>query len=171
MRTLIVIVGMSILGLLFGCKTHQPSSGDNSGMLSAMPEGKLTEVSYGYMAMMLPTVGNPTITRGEDGKATLTFNHYNEERTFEVSDTLFDEARKIIEEEEMYKYASDYTAQFNDMILDGYSWHFSAKFESGEAISTGGSNARPSGNGLHRIDSLLTDVAMKCLKEAGEQVE
>ena len=165
-----MLMAITFLGMTFGCKT--PKAGDNSvSPFSKMPAGKLTMVSYKYQGMRMMFVSEPTVTLGDDGKTRLTFSKYTEERSFEVSDTILDAARKIIEEEEMYKYASRYDNKFNSMILDGFSWHFSAKFDDGANISTGGRNASPNGNGLHRIESLLTDVAMKCMREAGEQVE
>lgn len=166
-HTLFTLMAISFLGMTFGCKT--PKAGDDSDSpFSKMPAGKLTMVSYNYQGMRMMLVSSPTVTLCDDGKTMLTFSKYTEERSFEVSDTILDAARKIIEEEEMYKYASRYDNMFNNMILDGYSWSFSALFDSGQKIYSGGRNAEPRGEGLNRIGRLLNDVGMKCLIEAGE---
>ena len=51
-------------------------------------------------------------------------------------------------------------------VYDGYTWSFYAKFSDGSSISSGGSNARPSGNGLSRIRGLMTDLV-----QSGDQIE
>ena len=165
--SLFTLMAITILGMTFGCKTPKTGDGADSPF-SKMPAGRLTMVSYNYQGMRMMLVSSPTVTLGEDGKTIMTFSKYTEDRSFEVSDTILDAARKIIEEEKMYNYASRYDNKFNDMILDGYSWNFSAKFDSGETIYSGGRNAQPDGDGLHRIGRLLSDAGMKCLAEAGE---
>lgn len=55
---------------------------------------------------------------------------------------------QIIQEEKMYAYAESYKPMLE--VLDGYMWTFDARFAD-KTISSHGSNARPSGNGLERI--------------------
>ena len=130
-----------------------------------MPAGRLNEVSYSYQGMRMEVIGNPSLKRAEGGKATLSFKFFSDERSYEVSDTLLDKARDIIEEEKMYNYDSSYSLSFSERILDGYSWSFDAIFEGGERLSSHGRHVEPEGNGLNRIDSLLRAAAMPFVKE------
>lgn len=130
-----------------------------------MPEGRLNEVSYRYQGMRMEMVNSPSLKRFADGKALLKFRFYTDERSCEVSDTLLDRAREIIEAEEMYEYEPSYSPKFEGRILDGESWNFDATFEGGERLSSHGSNAWPKGNGLHRINQLLQDAAKPFLDE------
>ena len=64
--------------------------------------------------------------------------------------------RQIIEEEKMYKYKEAYRPLME--VLDGWGWSFNAKFSDGSWIDSHGSNARPSGNGLGRIEGYMNQL-------------
>lgn len=165
-----LILMMGILGILFGCKSKvtdvdEPSSHPSHPSpltQQKMPEGRLLGVSYFYQGMMMEEFGSFGLHRDAVGKtAELSFRHFSNEESHEVSDTLFDAARRIIEEEKMYEYAPSYQLKMKERILDGYSWSFSAKFEGNENISSGGSNVSPNGKGLDKIRNLLYDAAKR----------
>ena len=160
------------MGLLTGCKAHQPAAGSTDIPAAtaakptaepAMPAGRLNEVAYSYQGMQMNTIDQPRLKRTGDGKAMLTFSFYHDECSCEVSDTLLDKARDIIEAEKMYQYDASYSLMADERILDGYSWSFSAVFEGGARLSSHGRNASPKGSGLHRMEQLLLNAAMECL--------
>lgn len=166
---------MGILGILFGCKgkekaTEQQNGGDVGTIvekkeLPTMPEGRLLRVTYFYQGMMMEELGNFNLHREAVGKtAVLSFRHYGDEVSCEVSDTLFDAARRIIEDEKMYEYAPSYTLNMKERILDGYSWGFDADFEGDEHIASGGSNVSPRGDGLNKIRNLLYEAARRAVE-------
>ena len=165
-----LILMMGILGLLFGCKSNEktteaPTSHPSPLAQQKMPEGRLLRVSFFYQGMMMEELGNFDLHREADGKtAVLSFRHYSDEVSHEVSDTLFDAARRIIEEEKMYEYASSYKLEMKEMILDGYSWGFDADFEGDEHIASGGSNVSPRGDGLNKIRNLLYEAAKRVVE-------
>ncbi len=64
--------------------------------------------------------------------------------------------RRIIVEEKMYTYKDSYQPKFE--VLDGYSWHFTARFADGSKIASHGSNASPGGSGLSRIRQYMTEL-------------
>ena len=64
--------------------------------------------------------------------------------------------RKIIEDEKMYKYKESYRPMME--VLDGWGWSFHAKFSDGSWIDSHGSNARPNGNGLGRIEGYMNQL-------------
>ena len=174
----LALVTMVLAGLLAGCKSHKAPSTDDGEltekgdkeMKNTMPQGRLLSVSYNYQGMMMESIRNKELTR-KDGTPTIKFEFVGEERQFTVSDTLFDAARAIIEEEQMYNYRGYYSlGKMGLEVLDGYNWSFDATFEGDESISSGGSNNSPGGDGLHRIDKLLFDTAVQSLKDAGEEV-
>ena len=145
----LILVTMVLAGLLAGCKAHRaPSTDDgdqteneNKNMKKTMPQGRLLSVSYNYQGMMMEAIRNKELTR-KDGTPSIKFEFMGEERQFAVSDTLFDVARAIIEEEEMYNYRGHYSlGKMGLEVLDGYSWSFDATFEGDESISSGGSNS------------------------------
>lgn len=159
------------MGMMFSCKSLSSANGNeavSSASQNNMPAGLLNEVSYSYQGMRMEMVGSPTLKRTDSGKALLTFRFYADERSYEVSDTLLDKARGIIEEAKMYEYEPSYSPSFEGRILDGYSWSFSATFEGGGRLYSHGSNASPKGDGLHRIEKLFQDAARQCLIDAGD---
>ena len=163
---------MGILASIFsGCKTSKEAGSEGQEpkqpvVERTMPQGKLMGVIYRYGGMMMEMVSDFNLSRKE-GPARLTFSFYNQEVSYEVSDTLFDAARRIIEEEKMYEYAPEYSLQMDHMILDGYHWSFTATFED-ERLHSSGSHVSPDGNGLSRLSNLLREAAMDCLRKSGK---
>jgi hypothetical protein len=129
--------------------------------MTTMPEGCIVRLHYNYKGMMMEEFSNFTLLRLPDGKGNqLCFRHRGQEVTVnDVSDSLFDAARNIIEEERMYEYDSYYSLKMDGRILDGYSWDFDVYFEGGEKLLSGGRHVSPDGNGLQRISKLLNDAA------------
>ena len=75
-----------------------------------------------------------------------------------VISTLMTEraSKQIVLEEKMYGYKESYSPIFK--VLDGYSWHLRVRFSDGTSISSGGSNARPEGDGLKRLENYLNQL-------------
>ena len=158
-----LILMMGILGILFGCKskekaTEQQNGGDVSTIveekeLPTMPEGRLLRVKYFFQDMRMPPFGHFDLRRTPEGSR-LFFRHYSSDASCEVSDTLFDAVRSIIEQEKMYEYDSYYSFKTDERILGFEAW-----FEGDKRISSGGRHVSPDGKGLQKIDSLLSDAA------------
>ena len=72
--------------------------------------------------------------------------------------------RQIIEDEKMYKYKESYMPTLE--VLDGWGWSFHATFSDGSVISSHGSNASPSDNGLDRIRNYMAELV-----QDGVQIE
>ena len=166
---LLIIMGI-LASVLSGCKSSKVAGNDSQEPTQpvverTMPQGRLIGVEYRYGGMMMEMVSNFNLSRREE-PARLSFYFYNQEVSYEVSDTLFDAARRIIEEEKMYAYAPDYSLELNEMILDGFHWSFTAAFED-ERIHSSGSHVWPEGKGLNRLSTLLRDAAMDCLRKSG----
>jgi hypothetical protein len=170
MKKLLLI--MSLLGLFTACKSQNNTDGDSNNTKKVeptMPKGKLLGLEYNFSGMRIEQFSDFNLQRKEKGhKATMKFRHYNKEVEYEVSDTLLDAAKRIIEEEKMYEYGVSYSWEVpnGERILDGYYWHFYALFENKDTISSTGSNASPSGEGLHRINALLSTAAKQCIDNA-----
>ena len=137
-----------------------------------MPQGKLLGLEYNYSGMRIEQFSDFNLQRKEKGHgATMKFRYFNKEVSYEVSDTLLDAAKRIIEEEKMYEYGLSYSWEVmnGERILDGFYWSFHALFENKDTINSTGSNASPEGEGLHRISRLLHDAAMKCVEKDNPQ--
>ena len=168
-----LIIAMSILGMLFGCKSKDNVSQDNGKAPTTvkkptMPEGRLMGVHYNFSGMRIEQFNDFHLRRLPDGKGNeFTFRHYNKEVSFTdgVSDTLFDAARRIIEEEEMYLYAESYTLQMSERILDGFSWVFEASFEGGDDLRSSGKHVTPSGKGLNCLSKFFNEAAAQFVKD------
>ena len=168
-----LIIAIVMTSMLIGCKskekaTDQQNGGDVSTIvekkeLPTMPEGRLLRVTYYFQGMRMPEFGNFDLKRSPEGSR-LFFKHYNSDASCEVSDTLFDAVRNIIEQEKMYEYDSYYSFKTDERILDGYRWEFEAWFEGDKRISSGGRHVSPSGKGLQKIDSLLSEAARQAMQ-------
>ena len=66
---------------------------------------------------------------------------------------LMDDVQRIFSERRMYRYKSSYRPKLK--VLDGYSWHYSAKFADGESFSSSGNNAWPRGDAFDAIADLV----------------
>ena len=131
---------MSLWGLFSVCYGQ-----GTTNPLPAMPQGKLLRVEYAY-----------------NGMSEFNFRHYNTQVSHDgAPDSLFTEARRIIEEERMYEYGDSYhlPAELEASMLDGFSWHFDAYFENGVHISSHGRHVLPEGKGLHSLENLLYKAA------------
>ena len=173
-KKLIIIMG--ILGTIFACKCKEKAADQqNNGNVNTvekknpavMPDGRLLRVTYSYQGMMMMEFGNFDLHSTPEG-CKLTFRHFSNEVTYEVSDTLLDAARSIIEQEKMYEYDSYYSFKSEHRMLDGYHWDFDAWFEGDKRISSGGSHVSPGGNGLHKIEELLSKAAQQLVKDEKE---
>ena len=164
---------MSLLGLFTACKSQKNDNDKTDGTKKekpTMPQGQLNKLEYNYSGMRIERFSDFELQRKKDGNgATLKFRHFNrEDLSFEVSDTLLDAARRIIEEDKMYEYGISYSIQIPDgeRILDGFSWYFSATFEDQQSIYSKGYHASPDGDGLYHISQLLYDAAEKCVNDS-----
>ena len=151
-----LFLAMALLGLFSVCHAQAVSK-------PAMPKGKLLRLEYSYGGMMMPVYGDFILKRSaETGESDFRFLHYNKEVfTKDVPDSVFTAASRIIEEERMYEFASSYglPPELEEGMLDGFSWRFEAYFENGEHLSSHGSHVMPEGNGLRRLEDLLSDAA------------
>ena len=137
------IVG--VLSVLTGCS-----------MFQKMPEGKLVSLEYTRSAMR----GNEyevSLTTEANGDVVLRAMKENYGELIEKKLTEEEVAGfvSIIKEEKMYKYKEKYRPLLK--VLDGYMWHFNARFEHG-SIDSGGSNANPGGEGLNRIKAYAISI-------------
>lgn len=179
-----LILAMAILTALFACKGKEKAAEQQNGSNTiqqstmntqqkekpTMPEGRLLRVKYLFQGMMMEEFSDFDLRRQtNDTPASLSFKYRGEDVSYEVSDTLFDVARHIIEEERMYEYDSYYTLQMDGRILDGYRWEFDAWFENGKRISTGGRHVSPDGDGLRKISTLLYDAAHQLVDANSQQ--
>ena len=167
-----LILVMGILGTIFACKgkekaAEQQNGGNNTTAEKkekpTMPEGRLLRVQYFFQGMMMEEFGNFDLQRLPDG-CKLSFRHFSDEVSYEVSDTLLDAARQIIEQERMYEYDSYYKFEMDERMLDGYRWSFDAWFEGDKQISSGGRHVSPDGKGLNKIEELLRNAARQLVK-------
>lgn len=168
-RTILV---MAIAGTIIACKSKEKVVSPDDGEVKTtvvekekrtMPEGRLNRVTYSYQGMAMEPFRDFDLRRNADGTGCmLSFKIRLEEMSYEVSDTLLDAARRIIEEERMYEYATFYSFKSDARVLDGYHWDFDAYFEGGEKILSGGRHVSPKGDGLNKIRKLLYHAAEQC---------
>ena len=165
---------MSVVSMLFGCKCMQNVIGSKENRKpqkeNVMPEGRLLRMQYSYSGMRLEYFSDYDLSRVlDDGSCKLSFRFRGNEVSFDAPDSLFDIARRIIEEEKMYQYGSFYglSPEMESGLLDGYSWRFSAEFEGNQSLSSSGRHVSPEGKGLDKIKMLLFEAANDCIKKAG----
>ena len=134
--------------------------------LKKMPEGELVSVEYTRSGSMSGYEYEGHAER--DGRGTFVLRAMKESRGPLFEKRLDAEAmsrfRQIIEAEKMYKYKEVYTPMMK--VLDGWRWSFKAAFSDGSIISSHGSNASPSGNGLGRIRGYMEELI-----QDGEKME
>ena len=131
---------------LIGCSTK------------SMPDGKLVSLRYVSSGTMARHIFEGTVEQDSSGVFVLKAMKENYGPMFEKRITAEDMAhfRKIIEDEKMYKYKESYRPMME--VLDGWGWSFHAKFSDGSWIDSHGSNARPNGNGLGRIEGYMNQL-------------
>lgn len=120
-----------------------------------VPEGDLLSVEYTESGTMAGYIYEGHVKKNPDGTFVLKAMKENYGPLFQkqISKEAADTIRQIIIEEKMYKYKEHYRPKMQ--VLDGYGWHFAAKFSDGTSIYSSGSNARPGGNGLGRINGYM----------------
>ena len=154
---------MSLLGLFSVCYGQ-----GTTNPLPAMPQGKLLRVEYAYNGMRIPEYSDFDLKRdAKAGKSEFKFRHYTTQVSHDgAPDSLFTEARRIIEEERMYEYGDSYhlPAELEASMLDGFSWHFDAYFENGVHISSHGRHVLPEGKGFHSLENLLYKAANEIIE-------
>lgn len=85
--------------------------------------------------------------------------YYEKGLTVSVDSTLLDSIKNVIVEHKMQNYKDTYRPPFE--VLDGYSWHYRARFDDGTSLYSSGYNSRPNDDGLNIINTMLFDVLMK----------
>ncbi len=159
-----LLIALTIAGMLTACKTHQSvtQKGEKETVIREMPKDRLELVSYNYQGMAYEPFYDFCLMRS-NGQSTFQFMYQGQSKQYAVGDSLFDQARAIIEEEQMYKYKPYYDFESEFRVLDGYKWSFSAVFEGNQRISSGGNNNSPNDNGLNRISKLFYQAARTLL--------
>lgn len=148
---------MCLVGGLFGVL---------SCALKKMPEGELVSVEYTRSGTMAGYVYEGHVERDSTGAFVLRAMKENYGPLFEkiLDAEVMGKFRQIIEEEKMYKYKESYMPTLE--VLDGWGWSFHATFSDGSVISSHGSNASPSDNGLDRIRNYMAELV-----QDGVQIE
>lgn len=125
------------------------------GCGAQVPEGDLLSVEYTESGTMAGYIYEGRMKQNPDGTFVLKAmkENYGPLYQKQISKEAADTIRQIIIEEKMYKYKEHYRPRME--VLDGYGWHFAAKFSEGSSIYSSGSNAWPRGNGLGRIQGYL----------------
>ena len=135
------------------------------GIFSRMPKGDLISLEYSESGTMAGYKYYAFVELQENGTVIVKAQKesYGEIIEKKVDAQVLKNIRNIIKEHKMYKYKERYLPPFK--VLDGYMWNFHAKFSDGETISSHGSNARPSGDGLNTLKEymkgLVTDKNKK----------
>ena len=129
-----------------------------TGCGAQVPEGDLLSVEYTESGTMAGYIYEGRMKQNPDGTFMLKAmkENYGPLYQKQISKEAADTIRQIIIEEKMYKYKEHYRPRME--VLDGYGWHFAAKFSDGTSIYSTGSNARPGGNGLGRINGYMRQL-------------
>ena len=131
---------ISVLGSLLGM-----------GLGMGMPDSELVSVEYTVTGTMAGYQYYALVERQQDGVVMVKAmrKNYGELVEKRVDGKVLDDLRDIIKEHKMYAYKEHYRPRMQ--VLDGYMWSFHAAFADGKCISSGGSNAGPSDDGLETI--------------------
>lgn len=123
-----------------------------------MPEGELLSVEFARSGMRAGNEYEGRVEKDSSGVITLTAMKEPYGPLFEkrLSAKDLQKFRQIIEENKMYKYKDSYRPMVR--VLDGWSWSFTAVFSDGTSISSHGSNAGPSDDGLQEIRELMQEL-------------
>lgn len=142
-KCLICMIG-GLLGLI-GCGTKAP-------------EGDLLSLEYTISGMRSGYEYEGHVEQGSDSAFVLTAmkESYGPLYQKRIGKEEVNGLRQIVLEEKMYGYKERYSPIFK--VLDGYSWHLRVRFSDGTSISSGGSNARPEGDGLKRLENYLNQL-------------
>ena len=123
-----------------------------------MPKGELLRLRYTESGMMEGYAYEMNIETHDNGDVVLRAMRESYGMLYEkrLDAAAMDSVRRIIEEEQMYAYAESYRPTIQ--VMDGYMWHFRAEFADSSFIQSGGSNARPHGNGLEKLRAFATEL-------------
>lgn len=145
------IINCIMLSSLFSCSSAQK-----------MPEQPLVKVSYSFGSQMMRynEFDVTIMSEGDSVYATIFDLDIQQKCRYRIAEPhLMDTLRTIIEQNKMYEYEGYYT---NRMVLDGWSWSYSAYFEdngnppTSSYLSSGGSNASPKDSkGLHLLETQM----------------
>ena len=122
------------------------------------PEGELLSIEYTESGTMAGYVYEGRVKQNPDKSFVLTAMKENYGQLYQkpIGKEEMEKFRQIILEEKMYNYKERYLPKME--VLDGYGWHFSANFSDGTRIYSYGSNARPGGSGLGRIQGYFLQL-------------
>ena len=133
---------------------------------TSTPNCGLDMVEYSWQGMMMIPVANVRVER-KNGKVIMAMSGTvgdEKEQAIADGEEILKQALEIIEQEKMLDYALSYSLDPSMRVLDGSSWSFAARLADGRHVSSRGSNAEPSGNGLSRMQKLLFGRAMKLIE-------
>ena len=178
MRKTVRLMAMTaVMGMAAGCKTAATATEKEEAKTMpevveekkpVMPQGRLLTVEYNYQDMNMMPLSHPRLKRTDDGATLTVWVSGKGDTVLQVSDTLLDAARTIIEEDSMYAYDSSYglPPELERQLLDGFRWEFWAFFEGKQHLSSRGRHVMPKDSkGLHRLNTLLINAAQACLQE------
>lgn len=136
-----------------------------------MPEGDLLSVEFARSGMRAGNEYEGRVEKDSSGVITLTAMKDPYGPLFEkrLSANDLQKFRQIIETNKMYKYKDSYRPMVR--VLDGWSWTFTAVFSDGTSISSHGSNAGPSDDGLQEIRELMQELIKDGVKIDTEDEE
>lgn len=136
-----------------------------------MPEGDLLSVEFARSGMRAGYEYEGRVEKDSTGVITLTAMKEPYGPLFEkrLSSNDLQKFRQIIEANKMYKYKDSYRPMVR--VLDGWSWSFTAVFSDGTSISSHGSNAGPSDDGLQEIRELMQELIKDGVKIDTEDEE
>lgn len=149
------------MGVIISLLTSLLGTFSNCISQKQMPTGELVSVEYTEHGTMAGYRYYGSVELQDNGTILLKAmkKNYDPIQEKKVDKEVLNHIQNIIKEHKIYRYKEHYRPTFE--VLDGYSWHFEAKFSDGEKIYTGGSNARPRDNGCELIQEYLIDLVDK----------
>ena len=144
---------MGLLAMLaLGCKTNMVKIDP--------PKGKLVCFSYTRRGTIAQPYEDYELKLLDNGTAQLYAHNLGKiHDTVSVNPDVVKVVQEMIISNEIYKYEKDYKPPFE--VMDGESWHYSAEYDDGTSLSSGGFNARPKNFALPLIVSMLDSIAVK----------
>lgn len=147
MKTLTGLLAFSFLIPLLGCGQEKP-------------EGALTSYEYRESRMKVSPSEYYRVDRQEGiVRLAYSFEGDNEITVIRIDEDILAQIQDIVSGHRLWRLKDSYTPVAR--ILDGYMWHVDIRYE-GSSITSGGSNARPSGRlreGIESINALLRSLA------------
>ena len=126
------------------------------------PQGRLVEFTYCVTGSIAQPYADYRLELLETGEVTLSnLGEYAKVKdSITVSRDVLDRVGQMIVAHKMQNYKESYSTRFE--VLDGESWSYHARFDSGESLGSGGYMAYPDDNGLEEICAYLDS----CLSES-----